>query len=161
MVINRMNRMRAGDHVVDYLGAFSTNFLLSSPKPFVRVWKYTHSSIYTIGPSLRLPSNPDNADVNQFAHSPSNFDFPSLGNLSSPSLPGFVSSLGTGTGLPPLATGITTAETAATTSPGLTMGPEHLLTLLMLLFCHGWRDIGRMYRMWIRMFLNRKIRFIS
>ena len=83
----------------------------------------------SIDPSLGLPSN-DNADVNQlntFAHSPSNFDFSSLGNLSSP---GFASSLGTGTGLPPLLTGTPAAETASTpTSPGMAMGPEHLLTL--------------------------------
>ena len=51
-----INRMRTGDHVVDYPGAFSTNFLLSSLRPFVRVWKYTHSPIYTIDPSIRLPS---------------------------------------------------------------------------------------------------------
>jgi len=87
----------------------------------------------SIDPSLGFPSNPDNADVNRmntFAHSPSNFAFSSLGNLSSPSLPGFASSLGTGTGLPPLLTGTPAAETAATpASPGLAMGPEHLLTL--------------------------------
>ena len=87
----------------------------------------------SIDPSLGFPSNPDNADVNQlntFAHSPSNFGFSSLGNLSSPSLPGFTSSLNTGTGLPPLLTGTSAAETATTpTSPGLTMGPDHLLTL--------------------------------
>ena len=68
--------------------------------------------------------------MNTFTHSPSNFAFSSLGNLSSPSLPGFASSLGTGTGLPPLLTGTPAAETAATpASPRLMMGPEHLLTL--------------------------------
>jgi len=90
-------------------------------------------SSLSIDPNLGFPSNPDNADVNQlntFAHSPSSFDFPFLGNLSSPSLPRITSSLGTGTGLPPLLTGTPAAETAATpASPGLAMGPEHLLTL--------------------------------
>jgi len=91
-----INRIGAGDHGVDYPGAFSAIFLLSLLKPFS-----TYPSLYTIYPSLGFPSNPDNTDVNQlntFAHSPSNFDCSSLGDLSSPTLAGFASSLNTGTG---------------------------------------------------------------
>ena len=91
------------------------------------------SSSSSIDPNLGFPSNPDNVDVNQlntFAHSPSNFDFSSLGNLGSPNLPGFSSGLGTGTGFLPLLTGSSASGTTSTpTSPGLTTNPEHLLTL--------------------------------
>jgi len=41
-----INRIGAGDHGVDYPGAFSTNFLLSSPKPFVRVLNNTLIPLY-------------------------------------------------------------------------------------------------------------------
>ena len=75
--------------------------------------------LHLLTPASDSHQNPDNTDVNRmntFAHSPSNFDFSSLGNLSSPSLLGITSSLGTGAGLPPLLTGTPAAETVATHS---------------------------------------------
>jgi len=41
-----INRIGAGDHGVDYPGAFSTNFLLSLLKPFVRVLNNTLLPLY-------------------------------------------------------------------------------------------------------------------
>jgi len=41
-----INGIGAGDHGVDYPGAFSTNFLLSLLKPFFRVLNNTLITLY-------------------------------------------------------------------------------------------------------------------